>query len=194
MEHTSLVPMIRQNLEPLLVEHGFVLTEIEEQPFDVLKYKRAIGGSITFHNDREQALPLGKTRLFVAASSPENGAKKLESIKQLLPTFLSLPVLERGWWTYRNREELLACMAEIGEIIKERLFEWFEYPVSNPANVPFPELTPETVKALLKSRQHSAELARNEGRIEDLERLEQSIERMKKILDDMLNPRENSAT
>jgi len=193
MKDLSFTPTVRQNIEPLLIKHGFALIEAQQEPFDVLVYERIADNSrITFHNNLEKAIQLGEIRLFVGVTTQES---RLASLKELLPTFLSIPLMERGCWTYSNQERLSVCIKEIAQIITERLFDWFKNPVSNPANVPFGhKMTPDVLERQIKAQQHFADLATRDGNVEQLERIEQSIERMKKNLDDILNSDEGSST
>jgi len=185
---------VRQTIEPLLVEQGFALTDSQHEPFEVLVYKRATDGSrISVHDNRDDAFHIGDTRLFIDVRS--RGATLL-SLKELLPNYISIPLLESKWWTYRSQGELLICIEEIREIVAGALIDWLKNPVSNPAKVPLPpaaKLTSDKLKLIIESQQYSAERARNDGRLEDLARIEQSLEKMKKKLDEMLKSEGDSS-
>jgi hypothetical protein len=192
MPYISMMQAVRQHIEPSLVEQGFVLTDLQQEPFEVLVYKRATDGSrISIHDNGDDAIHIGDTRLFIDVRS--RGATLL-SLKELLPNYLSIPLLESKWWTYRSEEELSVCIGEIREIVAGALVDWLQNPVSNPTKVPLPNFTSDMMKRMLESRQHSAERARNDGRLEDLARIEQSLEKMKKKLDEMLKAESDSSS
>jgi hypothetical protein len=192
MTYISMMQAVRQTIEPLLIEQGFVLREAQtSDELESLKYERESDGSLaTFHDDRHMAIHLGETRLFIDVKS--EGAY-LKTLKELLPNYLSLSLRENDSWTYRSQEELAVCIEEIKQIIKGPLAEWLKGPISNPAKAPMPKLTPDILKALIKSSRYSAEEARREGRLEDLARREQSIEAMTKRLDEMLEAGDDSS-
>lgn len=195
MSYISMIQAVRQTIEPLLVEQGFVLIEAgTSDELAYLKYERAADGSgMTFHDDRDIAIHSGETRLFTWVNSL---GSTLTTLKELLPNYLSIPLMERGWWTFRSEEELSGCIQEIREIIEGPLVDWLKNPVWNPAKVPLPpaaKLTPDDLRRWIESQQYWAERARNEGRLEDLGRIEQSLERMKKTLDEMLKSEGDSS-
>ena len=120
MTYISMMQAVRQTIEPLLVEQGFALIASgTSDELESLRYERASDGSgMTFHDDRDIAVHSGETRLFIAAYSQGNPRSSLMSLKELLPHFLSIPLMERDWWTYRSEEELSVCIEEIREIIE----------------------------------------------------------------------------
>jgi hypothetical protein len=171
-----------EELEDLLVQANFKLTQLDAQSIERIVYERQGNISsnpqkIIFSGGEDSA-----NHIYVFASSGKPNVF-LSTLKELLPNFRSIPGREQGRWSYSDEPELRKCINEIAELIQFRLFDWLEKPMFNPAKVPNP-LAVQLLKERAESFRKMAEELRKLGHDSEAEGYEKNFESIKKKLED----------
>ena len=101
----------------------------------------------------------------------------LVTLKELLPDAPDLSQKNDDHWSFNDENELVSTLKEVANLIADKLLDWFENPISNPANIRS-NLDHEQQKRMLKENAEGYERdvirLMAEGKIDEANRFEKA--------------------